>query len=79
MDAYARNGVSEYLVWRTLERRFDWFVLAMAHWQLDQKGEARVWYDKAVEWMEKNQPKNEELRRFLTEAEELMKVEKKKG
>jgi Uma2 family endonuclease len=27
MDAYARNGVSEYLVWRTLERRFDWFVL----------------------------------------------------
>src|SRR5437667_2054429 len=27
MDAYARNGVTEYLVWRTLERRFDWFVL----------------------------------------------------
>jgi Uma2 family endonuclease len=27
MDAYARNGVSEYLVWRTLEKRFDWFEL----------------------------------------------------
>jgi Uma2 family endonuclease len=27
MDAYARNGVNEYLVWRTLEHRFDWFVL----------------------------------------------------
>ena len=27
MDAYARNGVGEYLVWRTLERRFDWFTL----------------------------------------------------
>jgi Uma2 family endonuclease len=27
MDAYARNGVGEYLVWRTLERRCDWFVL----------------------------------------------------
>ena len=27
MDAFARNGVGEYLVWRTLERRFDWFVL----------------------------------------------------
>ena len=27
MDAYARNGVGEYLVWRTLEQRFDWFVL----------------------------------------------------
>jgi Uma2 family endonuclease len=27
MEAYARNGVGEYLVWRTLENRFDWFVL----------------------------------------------------
>jgi hypothetical protein len=27
MDAYARNGVDEYLVWRTLEGHFDWFVL----------------------------------------------------
>jgi Uma2 family endonuclease len=27
MDAYARNGVGEYLVWRTLEKRFDWFSL----------------------------------------------------
>jgi uncharacterized protein HemY len=42
----------------------DWFFLAMAHWQLGHKDEARQWYDKAVEWMEKNQSKNEELRRF---------------
>src|SRR4026208_344684 len=27
VDAYARNGVAEYLVWRTLEKRFDWFFL----------------------------------------------------
>jgi hypothetical protein len=27
MDAYARNGVGEYLVWRTLEKRLDWFAL----------------------------------------------------
>ncbi len=27
MEAYARNGVAEYLVWRTLERRCDWFIL----------------------------------------------------
>ncbi len=58
---------------------YEWFFLAMAYWQLDQKSEARVWYDKAVEWMEKYQPKSEELRRFRAEAEELMKVEKKKG
>ena len=35
---------------------FDWFFLAMAHWQLGNKDEARKWYDQAVEWMEKNQP-----------------------
>src|SRR5262249_26887256 len=29
---------------------FDWFFLAMARWQLDQKDVARKWYDKAVEW-----------------------------
>jgi Uma2 family endonuclease len=26
-EVYARNGVSEYLVWRTLENRLDWFAL----------------------------------------------------
>jgi tetratricopeptide (TPR) repeat protein len=53
---------------------FDWFFLAMAHWKLGEKDKAREWYDKAVEWMENNQPKNEELRRFRTEAEELLKI-----
>jgi serine/threonine protein kinase/Tfp pilus assembly protein PilF len=51
---------------------FDWFFLAMAHWQLGHKEEARKWYDKAVEWMDKNQPKNEELLRFRAEAVELL-------
>ena len=50
----------------------------MANWQLGKKEEARKWYDKAVEWMEKNQPKNEELRRFRAEAAELLRIEKKK-
>ncbi len=26
-QAYRRNGVQEYIVWRTLERQLDWFVL----------------------------------------------------
>ena len=26
-DAYARNGVLEYIVWRTLDREIDWFAL----------------------------------------------------
>jgi serine/threonine protein kinase/TPR repeat protein len=51
---------------------FDWFFLAMAHWQLGDKDEARNWYDQAVEWMEKNQPNNVELGRFRAEAAELL-------
>ena len=56
----------------------DWFCLGMAHWQLRQKEEARKWYDRAVAWMDKNQPKNEELRCLRAEAAELMGVEMKK-
>jgi serine/threonine protein kinase/Tfp pilus assembly protein PilF len=52
----------------------EWFFLAMAHWQLGHREEARDWYDKAVEWMEMNQPKNEQLLRFRAEAEELLKI-----
>jgi WD40 repeat protein/serine/threonine protein kinase/tetratricopeptide (TPR) repeat protein len=54
------------------------FFLAMARWQLGEKEAAQAWYDKAVVWMEKNQPKNEELRRFRSEAEELLGVKKEK-
>ncbi len=50
----------------------DWFFLAMAYWQLGDKPQARSWYDKAVPWMEKNQPKNEELIRFRAEAAALL-------
>jgi tetratricopeptide (TPR) repeat protein len=53
---------------------FDWFFLAMAHWQLGDKEAARTWHDKAVEWMDKNQPQNEELRRFREEAAVLLGV-----
>ena len=56
---------------------FDWFFLGIAHWQLGEKDKARQWYAKAVQWMDKNQPKNEELQRFRQEAEELLKIEKK--
>jgi len=51
---------------------FNWFFLAMAHWQLGDPAEARKWYDQAVQWMEKNAPTNEELRRFRAEASALL-------
>ena len=53
----------------------EWFFLAMAHWKLGRQDEARKWHDRAVAWMEKNNPKHEELRRFREEAAKLLKVE----
>jgi serine/threonine protein kinase/Flp pilus assembly protein TadD len=48
--------------------------LAMAHWQLGEQDEARRWYGKAVDWMEKQQTDDKLLRRFRGEAEELLKI-----
>ena len=50
----------------------DWFFLAMVHWRLGDKQQARKWYDRTVQWMEKNWPTDEELRRFRSEAAELL-------
>ena len=50
-----------------------WLFLAMAHWQLDHKDEARRWYDRALEWMEKNESHDEDFARFRAEAEALLK------
>jgi tetratricopeptide (TPR) repeat protein len=51
---------------------FNGFLLAMARWQLGQRDEARTWYDKSVDWMEKKDPKNCELVRFRAEAAALL-------
>ena len=44
----------------------------MARWQLGEKDKARTWFDKAVKWMDKNQPTKEELPHFRREAAELL-------
>jgi len=49
-----------------------WFFLAMSQWQNGEKNQARQWYDKAVEWMEKNKSQDDELRRFCNEAASLL-------
>jgi tetratricopeptide (TPR) repeat protein len=49
------------------------FFLAMAHWQLGNKEQAHKWYDRAMQWMEKNQSEDPEgLRRFRDEAAALL-------
>jgi Flp pilus assembly protein TadD len=51
---------------------FDWFFLAMAYWQLEERDKARHWYSQAAQWMKKNRPNDEELRRFRAEASALL-------
>jgi serine/threonine protein kinase/Tfp pilus assembly protein PilF len=50
----------------------DWFFLAMAHWRLGDRDKARTWFDRAVQWMDKNKPNDDELRRFRKEAETML-------
>jgi tetratricopeptide (TPR) repeat protein len=51
---------------------WQWFLLAMAHWQLGHKDEARKLYDQAARWMGANAPRDEQLRSFRDEASQLM-------
>ena len=57
----------------------DWLFLAMARCQLGDKEQARRWYEQAVRAAKENKPLSNcdpgELRRFRTEAEQLMKRE----
>ncbi len=54
---------------------YDWFFLAMAHWQLGQRVPARQFFDRAVEGIAKTQPNYEERRRFHVEAAALLGIE----
>src|SRR5207249_12041993 len=51
---------------------FNWFFLAMADWHLGENDKTRKCYNQGVQWMEKNQPENEELHRFRAEAAALL-------
>ncbi|HJT33051.1 MAG TPA: tetratricopeptide repeat protein [Pirellulales bacterium] len=53
---------------------FDWFFLAMAHWQLGDKEVARKWYNAAALWMDEYAPGDVQLRRFRDEAAALLSV-----
>jgi serine/threonine protein kinase/tetratricopeptide (TPR) repeat protein len=51
---------------------WEWFILAMAHWQLGDKQQARALYDRAIQWMDEHQPRDEKLRRWRAEAAALL-------
>jgi tetratricopeptide (TPR) repeat protein len=50
----------------------DWFFLSLAQKRLGRDEEAGAWFDKAVIWTRQHGPRNEELRRFWSEAAELL-------
>jgi tetratricopeptide (TPR) repeat protein len=54
---------------------YDLFFLAMAHWQLGEKEEARRWYDQAVKWTKINRPDPSGVREFSAEAAHLLGIE----
>jgi tetratricopeptide (TPR) repeat protein len=51
---------------------FNAFFLALSHWRLGERDEARRWFGNAVRWMGEKKPNDEELRRFRAEAEALI-------
>jgi tetratricopeptide (TPR) repeat protein/tRNA A-37 threonylcarbamoyl transferase component Bud32 len=53
-------------------KSLDWLYLAMIYVQLGEKEEGRNWYDRAVEWMEENDPDSGELNDLRAEAAELL-------
>jgi serine/threonine protein kinase len=58
---------------------FNFYTLAMAHWQLDQKEDAREWYQRALAHQDNPfGPDNPDLLNFRAEAEKLMGIEKQK-
>ena len=54
-----------------------WFFLAMAHWKLGHKDEARKYYNQAAEWMRENSPPGAAFSQsqFREEAAELLGIE----
>src|SRR5262249_315431 len=50
----------------------DWFFMAMVTWKLGDRAEAQMWFDRALQWMDKHGPNDDELRRFRAEAQALL-------
>jgi hypothetical protein len=54
------------------ECTIDPFFLAMAHWGLGEKRQAREQFEKAIAWMSKTGSQDDDLLRFRAEASALL-------
>jgi hypothetical protein len=50
----------------------DWFFMSLSQKRMGHDEEAGAWFDKAVRWTRQHDPRNGELRRFCSEAAELL-------
>jgi eukaryotic-like serine/threonine-protein kinase len=50
----------------------DYFFLAMAYERLRDRKQARIWFDKAVQWMDKRSPQEERDLRYRAEAKQIL-------
>jgi tetratricopeptide (TPR) repeat protein len=76
----AISSLQKYRDLRTSDAEYgNPFFLAMAHWQLGNKEEARRWYDKGVEWMDRQHAPSAALQGFRNEAAELLDVNESKS
>jgi serine/threonine protein kinase len=57
-------------------KALDGFFLAMAHWQIHEKENARAWFARATEWMEKGARNDTELKRFRDQAALLLGIDR---
>jgi tetratricopeptide (TPR) repeat protein len=71
-NAGARDAIRKSMELSNGGQASHWFLMATVDWKQGERHKARQWYDKAVDWMEKNQPKDEGLHRDRAEAEALM-------
>ena len=59
------------------DKAFDWFFLAMTHWQLGELEEAQKHYEQGVTWMDK-QPNNKETLIWIrVECEQLLGLQRR--
>jgi tetratricopeptide (TPR) repeat protein len=78
--AYYRNGddraaiaeLEKAMGMRAGGTGMDWFFLAMAHWRLGDRNQARLCFDQAVLWMDRHKPHDDELCRFRAEAQAML-------
>jgi serine/threonine protein kinase/uncharacterized protein HemY len=53
---------------------WQWYCLAMGHWQLGNHAEARAWYNRATNWLNNHSSTDERLGSYRAEAAALLKI-----